>query len=504
MKRTASKDLESALEQAAPTRAQWDAWSRKEPSLAGLTYEALRSELRTGDQDRKDTLLRVLVRVAHAEHDAFAVVAACLLPALRHRVARYAPTLDRQDAFAVVAGALFEAVTRYHVAEQPGFVASALLALPTRRLRRAVTEERSWTAHTRGNERACASPGLELSAGAMLAFAVDAGVMTAQDAQLILDTRTIGLSLRDAARRLELPYPGPAHRVPVPGVGVSSAEAWHTPLGDMAVGDGEEAPPPRRTPLGQLVDKRYGANVPAAPHWPAATGGRGMNSDATPAASLDAWLDPTERQAAARDAYLRSVDQGAPLSAAALAAQFDRSPRWAQDRIAEARRQRNALGTVRNDNGSHASTDATSSTREAARQAAGQRAQHLDTLIVALVALVAAAASYQHQRTLATLAGEGWLAWALPISVDGMMLATGRSILRRRRVGISAPFLSWFGFALGLVASVAANVAAAEPTPVSRLIAAWPPVALFIAYETLAADHGEFVDHDTERSRPWA
>lgn len=130
MKRTASKDLESALEQAAPTGAQWDAWSRREPSLAGLTYEDLRSELRAGDQDRKDTLLRVLVRVTHAEHDAFPVVAACLLPALRHRIAHYAPSLDRQDAFAVMAGALFEAVTRHHVAEQPRFVSSALLALP--------------------------------------------------------------------------------------------------------------------------------------------------------------------------------------------------------------------------------------------------------------------------------------------------------------------------------------------------------------------------------------
>jgi len=91
------------------------------------------------------------------------------------------------------------------------------------------------------------------------------------------------------------------------------------------------------------------------------------------------------------------------------------------------------------------------------------------------------------------LAGEGWLAWVLPVSVDGMMLATGRSILRRRRTGIAAPFLSWFGLTLGLVASVAANVAAAEPTLVGRLIAAWPPVALFIAYETLAADHGELL-----------
>jgi len=109
-----------------------------------------------------------------------------------------------------------------------------------------------------------------------------------------------------------------------------------------------------------------------------------------------------------------------------------------------------------------------------------------------MVALVAAAASDQHQRTLASLAGEGWLAWALPISVDGMMLATRRSILRRR-TGIRAPFLSWFGF-LGFVASVAANVAAAHPTPVGRLIAALPPVALFIAYETLAADHGDLPD----------
>jgi hypothetical protein len=207
MARTASNNLESALEQAAPTRAQWSAWARREPALAGLTYEDLRSELRAGDQDRQDALLRLLVRITHAEHDAFAVVAACLLPALRHRTAHYAPTLDRQDAFAVMAGALFEAVTRYHVAEQPRFVSSALLALPTRRLRRAVTEERSWTAHTCGDiETACPAPGVELSSAAMLAVAVDAGVVTAQDAQLILDTRIVGLSLRDAARRLGLRY----------------------------------------------------------------------------------------------------------------------------------------------------------------------------------------------------------------------------------------------------------------------------------------------------------
>jgi Protein of unknown function (DUF2637) len=220
-----------------------------------------------------------------------------------------------------------------------------------------------------------------------------------------------------------------------------------------------------------------------------------MNSDRTHATTKpDAWLDPAERQAAARDAYRRSVDEGAPLSAAALAARFDRSPRWAQDRIAEARRQRSTLLPL-SSNGSDRTNHAGLASQPSANQPpVSNTAQRLDTGIVAVVAVVAAAASYQHQRTLAALAGEGWLAWALPISVDGMMLATGRSILRRRRASIPAPFLSWFGFTLGLVASVTANVAAAHPTPVGRLIAAWPPIALFIAYETLAADHGDLTD----------
>jgi Protein of unknown function (DUF2637) len=221
-----------------------------------------------------------------------------------------------------------------------------------------------------------------------------------------------------------------------------------------------------------------------------------MNSEQRPdIATTDGWLDPGHRQAAARDAYWRSVKEGAPLSAAALAAQFDRSPRWAQDRIAEARNRRSVLLRSPSHDGSDRTHDAAFHGQPAVQRArADSRPQRLDTMIVAIVALVAAAASYQHQRTLAALAGEGWLAWALPISVDGMMLATGRSILRRRRADIPVPFLSWLGFTLGLIASVAANVAAAHPTPMARLIAAWPPVALFIAYETLAADHSDLPD----------
>ena len=88
MQRSGSLDLETALERTAPTRTQWAAWTRTEPSLAGLTYRDLRHALRAGCQDRKDELLGALVRATRADPGAFGVAAACLMPGLRLRIAR--------------------------------------------------------------------------------------------------------------------------------------------------------------------------------------------------------------------------------------------------------------------------------------------------------------------------------------------------------------------------------------------------------------------------------
>jgi len=111
-----------------------------------------------------------------------------------------------------------------------------------------------------------------------------------------------------------------------------------------------------------------------------------MNGDDPSPTVHDQWLDPGERQAAARSAYQRSVDEGAPVSAATLAARFDRSPRWAQDRIAEVRNHRRATTTLGSDNGSHGTGHAALATRSAATRApVGGHAQRLDTAIVALV-----------------------------------------------------------------------------------------------------------------------
>jgi hypothetical protein len=207
MQRTIPLNLEAALEQVTPTRAQWNAWARREPSLAGLTYGDLRRALRTARQDRKDQLLGALVRATHADLGAFAVLAACLLPGIRYRIARLAPLLERQDALAIMVEALYEAVAAYHTTEQSRFVAGALLELPTRRLRHAAATQRSWSAHA--CHAADANPpasGVELSATAMLASAVDAGVVSDRDAQLILATRVAGRSLREEARHLGLGY----------------------------------------------------------------------------------------------------------------------------------------------------------------------------------------------------------------------------------------------------------------------------------------------------------
>ena len=96
------------------------------------------------------------------------------------------------------------------------------------------------------------------------------------------------------------------------------------------------------------------------------------------------------------------------------------------------------------------------------------------TVAVLLVAAVAAVASYEHMRALAVVAGEGWRSWLLPISVDGLAVAASLTMLVRRRAGLPAGGLAWVALLLGLGASMAANVAAAEPTGNDTLI--WPRV----------------------------
>src|SRR4051812_14350862 len=108
------------------------------------------------------------------------------------------------------------------------------------------------------------------------------------------------------------------------------------------------------------------------------------------------------------------------------------------------------------------------------------------TVSVIVLAGIAAVLSYKHMYQLVLRYGEtSWTAALLPVSVDGMIVVASISLLVDSRQGHRSGLLPWTLLVLGSAASLAANVAVAEPSLVGRLIAAWPSCALIGSYELL-------------------
>lgn len=115
---------------------------------------------------------------------------------------------------------------------------------------------------------------------------------------------------------------------------------------------------------------------------------------------------------------------------------------------------------------------------------------------VALLALIAGTVSYLHMHALVTLHGQpGWVADLTPLSVDGMIVAASTTLLADSQTGRRGGMLPWALLIAGSVASLAANVAVAEPTITGRVIAAWPSFALIGSYEMLM--------HQVRRTASW-
>ncbi len=105
---------------------------------------------------------------------------------------------------------------------------------------------------------------------------------------------------------------------------------------------------------------------------------------------------------------------------------------------------------------------------------------------VVLLAAIAAVVSYRHMHTLTLAHGESaWTAALIPLSVDGMIIASSMTLLADSRAGGTGGRLPWTLLAAGSAASLLANMAVAEPTVYGRVIAAWPSFALIGAYELL-------------------
>src|SRR5580658_507263 len=105
---------------------------------------------------------------------------------------------------------------------------------------------------------------------------------------------------------------------------------------------------------------------------------------------------------------------------------------------------------------------------------------------VTMLALIAGTVSYLHMHMLVALHGQpGWVAALTPLSVDGMIVAASTTLLAESRSGSRGGLLPWALLVIGSVASLAANVAVAEPSMTGRVIAAWPSFALIGSYELL-------------------
>jgi hypothetical protein len=117
---------------------------------------------------------------------------------------------------------------------------------------------------------------------------------------------------------------------------------------------------------------------------------------------------------------------------------------------------------------------------------ADDRIRRTTTGCVALLALIAGTVSYLHMHRLVALYGRsGWVAALTPLSVDGMIVAASTTLLAESRAGCRGGALPWALLVAGSVASLAANVAVAEPDLIGRIVAAWPSFALTASYELL-------------------
>jgi hypothetical protein len=107
-----------------------------------------------------------------------------------------------------------------------------------------------------------------------------------------------------------------------------------------------------------------------------------------------------------------------------------------------------------------------------------------DALPVTVLAAIAGAGSFTHIRDTAAQHGQGGpMSWAVAVCIDLTCVMAARERQRDKQAGIPARRLSWPAVVLagGILLSLAANLAQAQPTAWGHIVAAVPPAAFLVA-----------------------
>jgi hypothetical protein len=107
-------------------------------------------------------------------------------------------------------------------------------------------------------------------------------------------------------------------------------------------------------------------------------------------------------------------------------------------------------------------------------------------LAAALVATIAGAASWEHIASVALGSGERpWVAYSLPAAIDGLILVGVAALLEDKRAGRVGRASARGAVVAGVLATLAANLASAEPSVTARLVAISAPVSFLLSVEVL-------------------
>jgi Ca2+/Na+ antiporter len=122
-----------------------------------------------------------------------------------------------------------------------------------------------------------------------------------------------------------------------------------------------------------------------------------------------------------------------------------------------------------------------------------------------IVAAVAGAASFEHIASVAIAAGERpWVGYALPAAIDGLIVVGVAALLEDKRHHRHGRRSARLAVLVGVIATLAANLASAQPTVTARLVAITAPVSFLLAVEVLTRTGRPLSTPDDNTSQPAA